>query len=51
LDATDFAQDLHRKGIIQIVTELHTGRRVDESEWRKMPGFEGKIIWLSKGVS
>ncbi|CAP97791.1 Pc22g05030 [Penicillium rubens Wisconsin 54-1255] len=51
LDATDFAEDLHQKGIIQIVTELHTGRRVDESEWRKMPGFEGKIIWLSKGVN
>ncbi|KAJ6189442.1 hypothetical protein N7519_004350 [Penicillium mononematosum] len=51
LDATDFAEDLHQKGIIQTVTELHTGRRVDESEWRKMPGFEGKIIWLSKGVN
>ena len=51
LDAMDFTEGLHQKGMIQIVTELHTGRQVDESEWRKMPGFEGKIVWLSKGVN
>ncbi|KAF2844429.1 Di-copper centre-containing protein [Plenodomus tracheiphilus IPT5] len=32
--------------IEQIVTELHTNRAVDENEWRKYPGFFGKLVWM-----
>lgn len=32
--------------IHQTVTELHTGRIVDEHEWKKYPGFCGQLIWM-----
>ena len=32
-------------GVQQIVTELSTGRHLEEEEWKGMPGFEGNIVW------
>ena len=32
-------------GVQQVVTELSTGRHLEEEEWKGMPGFEGNIVW------
>ncbi|KAF9701279.1 hypothetical protein EKO04_001065 [Ascochyta lentis] len=32
--------------IEQIVTELHTGRVVQEKEWKEYPGFIGSLVWV-----
>lgn len=37
--------------ILQVVREINTGRRLEEREWRQMPGFPGQILWLSEDVN
>ncbi|KAJ5295828.1 hypothetical protein N7508_010649 [Penicillium antarcticum] len=32
-------------GVQQIVTDLSTDRRLGEEEWKRMPGFEGTVVW------
>jgi hypothetical protein len=32
-------------GVQQLVTEISTDRRLEEEEWKAMPGFEGNIVW------
>ncbi|CRG91910.1 hypothetical protein PISL3812_08964 [Talaromyces islandicus] len=51
LNARHVAERLRSQGgIQQVVTEVNTNRRLDESEWRKLPGFEGQILWVRKDV-
>ena len=47
LDAAPFEMMLcEARAVQQVVTHLGTREVVDESEWKKWPGFEGKVVWL-----
>ncbi|KAH8705378.1 hypothetical protein BGW36DRAFT_421940 [Talaromyces proteolyticus] len=49
LNAGHVAERLRRKPEIQqVVTEVSTGRHIEDREWQKLPGFEGHLIWLKK---
>lgn len=46
LDAEHAAKRLRRRPEIEhVVSETSTGRGLQEDEWKKLPGFEGKLIW------
>jgi hypothetical protein len=47
LDASHCQESLQTaRGIQIVVTDLHTGRKVEETEWNDWDGFEAKVIWL-----
>ncbi|KAK3941640.1 hypothetical protein QBC46DRAFT_363211 [Diplogelasinospora grovesii] len=44
---SDDDDDAETPAVKIVVTDLHDGRRLGETEYMKMPGFEPKVIWLA----